>query len=93
MSDILVTDNAERHRFEITSDGAEAGFVDYELTDGGIDLTHTEVGDDFAGQGIAGALVSHVLDDARERGLAVTPSCSYVRTYIEKHPAYADLVA
>jgi len=92
MSDIHVTDNAEKHRYEITSDGADAGSLDYELTDGGIDFTHTVVGDEFAGQGIAGTLVSHALDDARGRGLTVTPTCSYVKSYIEKHPEYADLV-
>lgn len=92
MSDIQVTDNAEQHRFEIVSDGAEAGFADYELTEGAIDFTHTVVHDDFAGQGVAGTLVSHALDSARDRNLRVIPTCSFVKSYIDKHPAYADLV-
>ncbi|GEP36432.1 N-acetyltransferase [Nocardioides psychrotolerans] len=92
MSDIEVTDNTERLRFEITSDGAEAGFADYELTEGTIKLTHTVVGDDFEGQGIGGKLVRHALDDARSHGLRVIPTCSFVKGYVEKHPEYADLV-
>ena len=93
MSDIQVTDNAEQHRYEITSDGADAGFVEYELSEDALDLTRTVVPDEFGGQGIAGKLVRHALDDARGRGLAVVPTCSFVTSYIGKHPEYADLVA
>lgn len=92
MSDIEVTDNTEHHRFEITSDGSHAGFADYELSDGAIEFTHTVVRDGFEGQGIGGKLVSHALDSARSRDLRVTPTCSFVKSYIEKHPEYADLV-
>ena len=88
-----MSDNTERHRFEITADGAHAGFAEYVLTEGRIELTHTVVGDDFEGQGIGGTLVKAALDSARDRGLAVTPTCPFVRSYIERHPAYADLVA
>ena len=92
MPDIQVTDHTDRHRFEITSDGASAGFADYELSEGRIEFTHTVVRDEFEGQGIGGKLISHALDSARSRDLRVTPTCSFVKGYIEKHPAYADLV-
>ncbi|MFA6574199.1 MAG: GNAT family N-acetyltransferase [Nocardioides sp.] len=88
-----VTDNTELHRFEITSDGEQAGYSEYVLSDGGIDLTHTVVDDAFGGQGIGGTLVKAALDQARERGLTVTPTCEFVKSYIERHPDYADLVA
>ncbi|MCD4533848.1 N-acetyltransferase [Nocardioides sp. cx-169] len=93
MAATQVTDNAEHHRFEITYDGALAGFAEYELTDGGIDLTHTVVRDEFEGKGIGGNLVKHALDEARDRGLRVTPTCAFVKSYIERHPEYGDLVA
>jgi predicted GNAT family acetyltransferase len=93
MAATQVTDNPARHRFEITVDGTLAGFVEYELSDGRIDLTHTVVRDEFEGKGIGGTLVKHALDTARERGLRVTPTCPFVADYIERHPAYADLVA
>jgi len=38
-------------------------------------------------------LARGALDSARERGLAVVPSCPFVASYITKHPEYADLVA
>lgn len=88
-----VTDNAERHRFEITADGEQAGYAEYSLRDGGIEFTHTVVDDAFEGKGVGGALVKGALDQARERGLEVTPTCGFVKSYIERHPDYADLVA
>jgi len=36
----------------------------------------------------------HALDDVRERGsLRVVPQCPFIRSWIEKHPEYADLVS
>jgi predicted GNAT family acetyltransferase len=34
-----------------------------------------------------------VLDDARARGVAVIPTCWFVREYIEQHPDQEDLLA
>lgn len=93
MAETHVTDNAERHRFEITADGQHAGFADYVLSDGRLELTHTVIGDEFEGQGIGGTLVKAALDSARDRGLAVVPTCQFVSSYLERHPDDADLVA
>ena len=90
--DTSVTDNTEQHRFEITAGGDLAGYAEYVPRDGGIEFTHTVVDDAFEGQGIGGTLVKAALDQARERGLTVTPTCAFVRSYIERHPDYADLV-
>lgn len=91
--DVSVTDVAERNRYEITVDGRLAGFGEYRPGDGIVDLTHTEVFDEFSGRGIAGALVAAELDDARRQGLRVRPLCPYVAAYIKRHPEYTDLVA
>ena len=32
------------------------------------------------------------LDDVRSRGLRVVPICPFVRTYLQHHPEYEDLV-
>jgi hypothetical protein len=42
---------------------------------------------------VGGALASWALDDARVRGLSITPFCPFVASYIRHHPEYADLVA
>jgi predicted GNAT family acetyltransferase len=93
MAHTEVIDNTELHRFEIVVDGVRAGYAEYVLGEGNLELTHTVVDDAFEGQGVGGTLVRHALDQARERGLTVTPTCPFVRSYIERHPDYADLVA
>ncbi|HEX6016891.1 MAG TPA: N-acetyltransferase, partial [Burkholderiaceae bacterium] len=37
--------------------------------------------------------VRAALDHARTNGLRVRPACSYVRTYLRRHPEAQDLVA
>jgi len=93
MATTEVTDHPERHRFEITADGELAGYAEYVLSEGNLELTHTVVDDAFEGKGVGGTLVKKALDQARERGLTVTPTCPFVKSYIERHPDYADLVA
>lgn len=90
---MTVRDVPERHRFEIDQNGQPAGFVRYRLGEGEITFVHTEVDPAFEGKGLAGQLVKAALDDARGRGLRVIPQCPYVRSYIDRHPEYADLAA
>ena len=87
-----VTDNPEAQRYELFVDGTRAGFTDYRLLPGRIIFRHTEVSPEFQGRGLAAHLAGAELDDARARGLMVTPTCPYVARYIEEHPEYADLV-
>lgn len=92
MSDPKVTDVPERSRFEIEVDGELAGFAEYKANPGRITFTHTEIDEKFGGKGLAGILVGVALDSARERNLAVTPLCPYVRRFISRHRDYVDLV-
>lgn len=55
--------------------------------------THTEVGDDFEGRGVGSALVRGALDDVRRNGLSVQPLCPFVKSWIQRHPGYGDLVS
>lgn len=89
----IVQDNPEKNRFEILVDGQVAGFGDYRLDGEVIDLVHTEVGEDYEGQGLAKILVVGALDAARDSGLSVRPFCPYVRRVIDRDQAtYLDLV-
>ncbi|MER7753347.1 GNAT family N-acetyltransferase [Kitasatospora sp. NPDC097643] len=87
-----VTDNPEQSRFEITEDGALAGFAEYHRYENEIAFIHTEIDPAFGGRGLAGTLARSALDSAREQGLAVLPYCPFIRGWIGKHPEYAELV-
>ena len=92
-SDITVTRNDERGRFEATIDGKVAGYAEFKPGDGRIEFTHTVVDDAYEGQGVGSTLVSQALDQVRAEGLDVVATCKFVRSYIERHQEYADLLA
>lgn len=86
--------NEVRRRYEAHEGDALAGFVDYlQATPDVVTLTHTEVGDEFGGRGIAGDLVRFALDDVRASGRLVRPECEFAAAWIQRNPEYADLVA
>lgn len=89
---LVIVDNEADHRYEARLDGRLAGVIAYEPNDGWIVIDHTEVEPEFEGRGVGSALAGAALDDARARGLRVTPMCPFVLAYIRRHPAYRDLV-
>jgi uncharacterized protein len=92
MTDVSVRDNPDQNRFEAYVDGRLAGISAYELSDGVITFTHTEVDDAFEGRGVGSALVRASLDQVRAGSdRRVRPRCPFVRDWIEHHPDYQDL--
>lgn len=93
MTEIQVADNPAKRRYEALVDGEVAGYVFYQLREDALVLIHTEVADEFEGQGIGSRLAAGTLDDIRARGLRIVPVCPFIKSYIERHPEYAELVA
>ncbi|WP_151476321.1 GNAT family N-acetyltransferase [Streptomyces albicerus] len=91
---IEVSDAPEARRYEARIDGAStvAGFADYIRTAELIAFVHTEVSPEFEGKGVGSALVRVSLDEAREAGLRVLPTCSFYAGWIARHPEYGDLL-
>jgi predicted GNAT family acetyltransferase len=87
-----VRDNTERNRFELEADGHIA-FSNYKRADGVLTILHTEVPTALEGHGIGSALIRGVLDTARSQWLKVIAVCPFAKSYIERHPEYADLLA
>lgn len=87
-----VVDNPERKRYELWVGDALAGKIVYRLRRDALALVHTEIDPAFEGGGLGAKLVAGALDDVRRRGLKVVPLCGYVRSYLERNPADADLV-
>lgn len=87
-----VIHNPEQQRFECRVDGILC-VADYELSNGVMHMTHTEVPPALGGKGIAAALVATALEHARGANLKVNPACSYVRTYMQRRPETQSLQA
>lgn len=93
MSDVTVRNNPEASRYEALLNGEVVGLADYRLSGQTMEITRTETDAGHQGQGIAGQVVRTALDDAREKGLSVIPTCPYVENWISEHPDYQDLLA
>jgi hypothetical protein len=82
----------ERGRFQAVVDGRLC-VADYRIEGPLMRMSHTEVHPSLSGRGIAARLVEAALAYARVNGLRVDPQCSYVRTYMRRHPQTRDLLA
>jgi predicted GNAT family acetyltransferase len=88
-------DNTIKHdsgsnRFNTVVDDV-TGYVEYELNDHTMTITHTIVPPSIGGRGIAGALVKAALDHARAQGWQVVPECTYADGWMRKHAEYENL--
>ncbi len=93
MDNAPVVHNEQRTRFEIALNGKLA-VTEYRRTDKQtLEFHHTLVPPELRGQGLAAQVVKAGLDYARANNLRVVPTCSYVASYIERHPQYQDLLA
>lgn len=86
MTDIRVTRNDEASRYEVFSGDDLAGFAEFEHRPGEIAFTHTEVDQEFRGDGIAAQLARESLKDAAASGDAIVPECSFIEVYLRTHP-------
>ena len=57
-----------------------------------ISADHT-IAAELKGTGAAGALVESLIQDARQEGFKIIPTCSYVAKLFDKNPEWADLRA
>lgn len=91
---VTVRDNPDESRYEAFVDGEQspAGYSTYERHDGLIAFLHTEVGEEYAGQGIGNVLVQQSLHDVRTKELTVRPVCPFYKKFFDEHPGYTDLL-
>jgi uncharacterized protein len=87
-----VRNNAALSRFELDLDGGTA-VANYELGDGVIAFTHTEVPLPARGAGVGSRLIREALETVRTLRLKVVARCSFVRDYLAKHREFDDLIA
>lgn len=84
--------NEAQSQFELVLPGGTAVCA-YRRHGDVLALVHTETPWALQGQGAAAHLVGQVLAWARGHGLKVQPRCSYVASYLRRHPEHHDLLA
>jgi len=88
-----IINNEAQTRYEVVQNGDLAGFAEYKLDGDQVVFTHTEVDPAFEGQGLGSALAKGALDDVRATGRTAIPLCPFIKRYIDRHPAYQDLLS
>ncbi|WP_201526226.1 MULTISPECIES: GNAT family N-acetyltransferase [Psychrobacter] len=86
-----ITHNESAKRFETTID-EQTGYISYQERGDTLVYDHTIVPQSLGGRGVGSALVKHALDYAHEHNKKVVPQCSFVSSYINRHPDYQDLI-
>jgi uncharacterized protein len=94
MVEPTVTNATDRKpkRYEISVDGVQAGLAAYVDTATQRIFSHTEISDDFAGQGLASKLVTPALADTRASGKRMVAICPFVAAYVDKHDDFDDIL-
>lgn len=79
-------------KFFAILDGKEA-YLKYIFTGPNvINMIKTYVPPELRGKGIAGKVVHEGLLFAQKNNFKIIPTCSYVETYIDRHPEFSSLV-
>jgi predicted GNAT family acetyltransferase len=86
--------NEQQGEFYIEKDGDKvASLLYFHSRDGEINVHHTEVSDQLAGQGIGKKLVAEAVKYARKNGLKILPTCPFAAKVIDKTPEFQDVLA
>jgi predicted GNAT family acetyltransferase len=86
-----VRDNTALGRFELDLDGAVA-YVTYRRATGVVTLLHAEVPAALNGRGYGSMLVRGTLDLLRGEAARIVPACPFIAAFIDRNPAYRDLL-
>ncbi len=89
--DVSIKNNKIAERYEMLVSGCFV-FLDYKITGQIITIIHTKVPKELKGQGLGGKIVKFALEDAKGNDFKVIPKCPFVKSYIERHAEYQDLV-
>lgn len=92
-SQVTLTNDVQRSRYEATLNGEVVAFADYEVRGSIVVMPHTVTIPARRGNGYAAKVVQYALDDIRAADRKVVASCWYVAKFIDEHPDDADLLA
>jgi uncharacterized protein len=82
----------DRQRFIINLEGEPATLEYAWINDDRVDFRSTYVPEKQRRQGIGGRLVQEGLTWARRGDFTVVASCPFVKSYVDEHPEFKDLL-
>ena len=88
----VIEDIANR-RFEMPIDGEAVAVAYYRQEGDRVTLIHTEVPNEFSGQGVATRLAAGTFDLIRRSDRKAVLQCPFMGRFFVTHPDYADIVA
>lgn len=92
MTNLDIKHDVDKHLFYVKVKGGNAELKYDRHKDNYLVYKETVVPSESRHLGVGSALVEHALDFAKNRGLNVVPTCSFVASYINAHPQYKDIV-
>src|SRR5690349_10919043 len=91
VQNLQVKNNIAEHQFEVQL-GNKVGIISYRKKGSIYIMVHTEVPEEFGGQGIADHLAHDALEQVKAEHGMVVPLCPFVNAYIQRHQEYQPLV-
>ena len=87
-----IRDNPALKRYELDVPGGVA-FITYMHKPGVVMLLHAEVPRELRGRGYGAQVTRATLDLLRTEGVKIAPHCSFVATWMHRHPEYRDMLS
>lgn len=82
----------ENNRAVAKDDEIEIGESTFSRSEGIWIIDHTEVADEYGGQGIAKQLVEKIVENAREKNVKLMATCPYALKLFNSTDKYDDVV-
>lgn len=90
--DLMIVNDGKVGIYDATTGGQQVGGLTYNNDGDRVVLVAVSILPEFRNQGAATKLIRYVLDDLRTQGKKATVLCPIVRTFIDKHAEYQDVV-
>lgn len=91
MADEIIN-NVSMSRYELPIADDAVAVVYYTLEDGRVVLRHTEVPNEYGGQGIGKRLAQAVFETLRAEGKRVIAKCPFMASYAARNPQIAAML-
>jgi predicted GNAT family acetyltransferase len=91
--DIRGEDSAKGGRYMTGEPGRVAMLTCSRASPHLIIVDHTEVPDQYRGQGVGGKLALHAVEEARKGGWKIIPLCPFFKAQVERHPDWQDVIS